>query len=391
MPTLDLPPDANGQAGGGCSMAAPLADTDHDGFTVQSGDCNDCDPAINPGAFDFAGNGIDEDCSGVPDDETKSCDVGLPIAGDDAMDAARALGICRKQQGQSWGVVAARWVFPNGEPMSRAYPDQSGIADFSCVQGGLPTNPESRGLLTSFGPNVSTGVARAGVHKPLDPAIGESPSAAAMCTANVTPPGFPKDSPACPDVATAQNTEAQDAIALELEIKTPTNARALAFDFDFYTFEWPDFVCSDYNDFFVALLKSAHQSTPSDENISFDKLGNPVSVNNGFVEVCDPAVGLQQPGGKSFACALGERELVGTGFDATKKGSGKNEIDIPSHAATGWLSTTAAIIPGETIRLRFAVWDMFDEALDSTVLIDHFAWTLVEPLAPMTERPPPVR
>lgn len=374
-----------------------LPDNDHDGFTVAAGDCNDCDPAVNPGAYDFQGNGIDEDCSGTADDEAKSCDVGLPMAGDDAMDAARALGLCRKQQGQSWGVVAARWVFPNGEPTSRTPALDPDFPEFSCARGGDPANPQSRGLLTSFGDNVSpregatlvalsTGVARAGVNLPADPASGQSPSGAEMCTESLAPPGFPKDSPACPDVTTAQNTQARDAIALELELKTPTNARALSFDFDFYTYEWPEFVCSDYNDFFVALLKSSHPNNPSDENISFDKLGNPVSVNNGFVEVCDAAVGSQRPGGKSFACALGTSELVGTGFDVVD--GILDEESLSSHAATGWLSTTAAIVPGEIIRVRFAVWDMFDEELDSTVLLDHFTWTLVEPTAPVTERPP---
>jgi hypothetical protein len=123
-----------------------------------------------------------------------------------------------------------------------------------------------------------------------------------------------------------------------------------------------------------------------DENISFDKLGNPVSVNNGFVEACDAAVGLKGPGGKSFACALGTSELIGTGFDVMD--ASLDDGSVSSHAATGWLSTTAAIVPGETIRVRFAVWDMFDGGFDSTVLLDHFTWTLVEPTAPVTARPP---
>jgi hypothetical protein len=401
---IDVPNASAGQGVGGCAVTGALSDGDHDGFTVQAGDCNDCDPAINPGAFDFEANGVDEDCSGTPDDEAKSCDGGLAMGGDDAMDAAKALGLCRKQQGQSWGVVAARWVFPNGEPTSRQPANAVDDPEPSCVQPGLPTNPDSHGLLSSFGPNVlaregaalvalSTGVARAGINVPREPGLGESPGAGEMCTENLTPPGFPKDSPACPDVATAQNTQARDAVALELEIKTPTNARALAFDFDFYTYEWPEYVCSDFNDFFVALLKSSHASTPLDENISFDRLGNPVSVNNGFVEVCDPATGLQRPGGKSFECSLGTSELVGTGFD-TKDGwfsLVEEDSDLSSHAATGWLSTTAAIVPGETIRLRFAIWDMLDESLDSTVLLDHFTWTLVAPTTPVTERPPKVR
>ena len=43
------------------------SDHDHDGFAARfgGGDCNDNDPATNPGAIDTPGNGIDEDCSGA--------------------------------------------------------------------------------------------------------------------------------------------------------------------------------------------------------------------------------------------------------------------------------------------------------------------------------------
>ena len=47
--------------------ARGLADRDHDGYSARlgGGDCDDRDPAINPGAIDVPGNGVDEDCDGA--------------------------------------------------------------------------------------------------------------------------------------------------------------------------------------------------------------------------------------------------------------------------------------------------------------------------------------
>jgi Cysteine-rich secretory protein family/Putative metal-binding motif len=52
-----------------CSGSDPVCDPldpdiDGDGYTESQGDCNDDNAAINPGAIDICGDGIDQDCSG---------------------------------------------------------------------------------------------------------------------------------------------------------------------------------------------------------------------------------------------------------------------------------------------------------------------------------------
>src|SRR5262245_50643233 len=52
-----------------CPNPDPNVDKDGDGYTGATGDCNECTNQMNPGAFDYPSNGIDEDCNGTPDDE----------------------------------------------------------------------------------------------------------------------------------------------------------------------------------------------------------------------------------------------------------------------------------------------------------------------------------
>ncbi len=352
-----------------CPDSDPNLDGDGDGYTPAQGDCRDCDPMTNPGAVDVAGNLIDEDCNGGLDDEPTACDGAVSFDGNDPVQAALAMGICRMQNGESWGLRSARWGFPDGTVASlgpQPIPFPLPLPPSGCGAVGQPPNPMSHGLLDSFGSNVapregtklvaiSSGVARSGPGPAPPPGVGTSPSGADMCTYAKAPPGFPKDFPSCAGTATAFDTSANDGMALDLEIKVPTNAQSCSFDVNFYTFEFPGFICSQFNDFFVALLDSAHPNTPPDRNVSFDSQGNAISVNAGFLEVC---AGPTVAGNKQFDCKYGTTELQGTGFE--------------SGAATSWLRTTFSVVPGETIRLRFAIWDVGDHILDSTTLLDNF-------------------
>jgi len=330
-------------------------DVDGDGFTVCGGDCCDQDGVgcekgklVNPGAFEVAGNALDDDCDGVEDNVLPDCDGALDIASNDAMDGARAIDICKVSAGEKdWGVVSAKYVQ---------------------VDGSAPPNGQfdvGHGLVSGFGPNVmpkqgarmlglSSGTAR----QPTDPGF-QSPGGYNKNYTSAHPQGFPKESPACPGVVTGQP---HDSAALELQIRVPTNAYGFAFDFSFYTYEWPSYVCSQFNDFFVAMLDPIPMGQ-ADGNIAFDMMGNPISVNNAFLDVCGCGGGPPcMAGGKQFACPLGTAELTGTGFEG--------------HAATSWLTTTAPVVPGSVITVRWGTYDSGDGILDSSAILDRWRWEI---------------
>ncbi len=318
-------------------------DHDGDGFSWAQGDCRDCDPQVNPGAFDIPGNGIDEDCSGVADDEPVSCDNGLPFASTNPADYARAIDLCRTTNAASsnWGVISSRLIRANGSDCTNTL--QRAITNrFGSV--GSPNTPRHGANLAAF----SSGTAR----DTDDPGYYNPNSGYAANGYVPPPPGFPVNGPGCP-----AGTAAYDSCGLEVVIRAPTNAQSLAYDFRFFSSEYPEWVCTQYNDTYIALYDSAAPGIPANRNISFDSAGNPVSVNIGFFDV---------PGAPNIYT---HPALAGTGLDGN---DGANRV---RGGATSFLTTTAPVIPGETITLRFLIWDTGDQIYDSTVLLDNFRWS----------------
>ncbi len=350
----------------------PSKDNDGDGF-LYADDCDDTRRDVNPGAFEVPGNGVDDDCNGKVD-ETSCDDADIPLDTTDAYALANAIGLCQrtKEGERRWGLLEARVLRVDG------------TAGVDRVQ---------HGVLAGFGPGLapragkkllalSSGTARLpgqpGFITPRVPSyVGKS---------EVTPPpGFPRNTLGC-DEPSAKT--ANDSVELRLKIRVPTNATGLRFAFDFYSSEYIAWVCSEYNDTFVTLLETGAKLDPKHAgNVCFDAKGNPVNVNSGFFEACTPGVSDKT----TFPCARGTKELVGSGFF--------DPLEPRQGGATGWLVTAAPVLPGETITLRFAIWDtggnpadddstVGDHILDSTVLLDDFAWTVGTPgTAPITNRP----
>ncbi|MCA9628212.1 MAG: putative metal-binding motif-containing protein [Myxococcales bacterium] len=358
----------NGSGGGvlqgepPCNPTDVNADSDGDGWTTAAGDCNDCTAEMNPGAYDFPGNNVDDDCDGTKDNEPAGCDSGtLNMASIYPGDALTALDLCRAQQGDSWGVLNVEYLKADQSP-------------------GM--NELSHGLLPNFGTAtpragntflaLSSGTARdrnqAGYEDPSALDVFGDPLGKDMNTSSGTPGGFPVPSPSCPQAPNPSKI-ANDPAALRLRIKVPTNANAIRFDFMFYTYEFPEYICSEYNDFFVALMDPAPEGAISG-NVSFDNQGNPVSVNNGYLEVCQ----AQMAGGKQFDCPQGTGLLQNTGFEPG--------------ASTGWLQTIAPVPPGKEVTLMFAIWDAGDHVLNSTAIIDNISFDVTDSSVPVTEPPP---
>jgi hypothetical protein len=355
----------------GCQSTAPNNDMDKDGFTVAQGDCNDCDPNVNPGAIDVLHQNDggpptwgDENCDGKPGDNAMLCDTGLALTDTTAMDGAKAIDLCATTTAteRTYGVISAAYVRSNGDAFASPGA-QVGI------QSGWGTNvhvQEGANMLA-----LSSGYARTPTQ------AGACGKLSCTINATATPPtGFPQDDPKCP-----KTTVIADDVALELQIRVPTNATGYSFNFKFYSFEYPDYVCDPhgYNDQFIALVTPAPMGSyvptgSTGGNISFDSNNNPVSVNLGYFDTCDPATPKRFasqctgtcPTLPSPYCPAGTADLAGTGFDVWDKAG--------AAGATKWLTTEAPATPGSIVTIRFALWDAGNGQYDSTVLIDNFTW-----------------
>jgi hypothetical protein len=130
----------------------------------------------------------------------------------------------------------------------------------------------------------------------------------------------------------------RDPIALELRLRVPTNVRGFQFASSFYTHEYPEYLCSSYNDIFVVLQE---RESGRFENILFDDAGNLMTVNNALLRVCRTIFDLE--------CDLGAGLLARTGYDVSCDG----ERDRAG-ASTGCVETISPVNAGSILTLRFA-------------------------------------
>jgi len=359
-------------------------DRDGDGFTTCGGDCCDStecgSPAlVNPGSFDAPGNTLDDDCNGVVDDTVAICDQGLASNSSNAMDYAKAIDLCQTatMADKKWGVISAQLTLANGSgvPVAKQHAIRPRFG-----QGVMPRGGTSMALL-------STGAAAG--RGDTNPAYQDFEGA----PENGTSSPFPQDffaanggrlpnAPGCPE---PDGNTANDPVMLTLTVRVPTNAKSFKLATNFFSSEFPEYTCSEFNDFFVVLLDSAYAGTPAnptDKNLAFyENNGSkyPVGVNLAhgntglFTQCVNGETGCLGNPGTIMTCT-GTDQLIGTGLDQS------NPFACDSSAlqggGTGWLETSGNVNPGEIITLRIAIWDTSDGVLDSLAVIDGFQWSV---------------
>ncbi len=375
----NIPP--GGQLGGGTSSGGPSGS-------------KPCSP--NPANAEIPGNNCDDDADGTVDN-APTCDESLAKDGDAAA-VARAMGICTTASEKGYGLVSATFSQGYGRTEAPAAEQHGILPKFGNVI--KPRQGSKLAVLSTgyadeyngapgapFGGTTGRGGSFQAIGKAWFPPFGIGPFVDPKGSGTL-PPGFPKAAEGC-----SQATQTNDVVDLKLELKAPPNASGIKFDFNFYSGEWPAYICSRFNDGFLAYLSAKGFNGGTPDNISFDSKKNPVSVNNGFFDRCTANAKIGCADGAKpgvSQCPGGTDELAGTGFGidgAWCSSFGDNASKSVNGGATGWLSSQAAVQPGETFTLELFIWDTGDAVLDSSVLLDNFQWVEGE-VQTSTERPP---
>lgn len=380
--------------------ADDVPDLDGDGWTTCDNDCcettQECaSPAkVNPGAFEFIGNGVDDDCDPATSDTVApaACSTVADFSGVTPQQIADAMELCQTTTANAplptrkWGVVGASFRLASG-----AVPNSATLSNMQNWQAAIIENYGTGGVLPQSG-NTMAALSTGRMRDAADPGWTAPSGSCAGCPFNPcncaggvnpgtsfnasfsAPPGaylsqhsgnYPSSlscNGACPS-----GVGAYDSINVRLDIRVPTNALGMSYKFRYFTAEYWSWTCTEYNDFYLALLTSTASGIPPDKNISFDGLSNPVSVNNGFFEVC------QTKG--CYSCPGGVGALAGTGMDADDVWASTSGLQRTG-GGTVWLQTTAPVVPGETITFEMMVFDVEDSILDSQVLLDDFEWSI---------------
>jgi hypothetical protein len=154
--------DCNGLVDSADPVCLVCTDEDVDGYAIEGGacgpvDCNDADGAVNPEAGELCGNGVDDNCNGLSDQEEPICGAGavnVVVVGWD--------GLQRDHFWQCYNRELAEC--PDGLPNVQAL---SGVIwNSTTTSGDTATKPGWAQILSGYDADV-TGVYSNGQYQPL--------------------------------------------------------------------------------------------------------------------------------------------------------------------------------------------------------------------------------
>ena len=147
-------------------------------------------------------------------------------------------------------------------------------------------------------------------------------------------------------------TSAFDLIEWKLVLTVPTSAHSFTFDLSYFSSEYPEYLSTQYSDHLLVLLDSQGLKG----NVLFDDTSDCFGATAGLIQVCK-------------GCSKGDAALAATGYEIG------DALGAQAGGSTGWMTAAAPVAPGETITLRFLLFDMGDGVYDTAVLLDRLRWS----------------
>jgi hypothetical protein len=313
---------------------------------------------------------------------TSPCDAGLASNSNSPLDYARAMELCEitTELGTTPGVISARLTLASGSGtpaiVSRAIRPAFGASALNSPRGGMNM------VVLSTGAAAATGQTNP-AFQAFQPGLNTNTSSTAPADWLILNGGVFPVAPGCPAAASSM---ANNSVMLTFRIRVPGNANSFRLSAKFFSAEYPEWVCSPYNDLFIALLDSNYvgdNPNPADKNLAVYSVGEsrfPMGANlvgaGLFTQCLNGATGCAPgavPG--TNTSGLATSGLTGTGMEDLDPDTGCGTNNSVG-GGTDWLIIRGNVIPGEIITLRFAIWDTADALVDSVVLLDNFAWSV---------------
>ncbi len=311
-----------------------------------------------------------------------ACDTGLPSNSTDPLQYAAALDLCQTttEPGTAPGVISGTFTLSSGTgtPAAQSHAIRSAFGSGNSPRFGSAMAVLSTGAAAATGQTLPSFTA-------FQPGSSNGTSSAAPADWLTANGGTIPSAPGCP---TASGTAAQDPVMLTLRIRVPGNARSFSLAANFFSSDYPESVCGQFNDVFVALLDSGFAGAPAnpvDKNLATyiapNSAAYPLGVNLAygntglFTQCVNGATGCASGNPSTIYTCTSTSGLTGTGMDIAAPADSCGVSGGMVGGGTDWLMLRGNVIPGEIITLRLALWDSGDSSYDSLVILDNFQWS----------------